>query len=90
MFLHAFGAYFGLAVSLVMSKRDYDHPAIAGLQDSRLEMRCQKKVSSITLNCTYRYTSDLFSYLGTLILWVFWPSFNAYAVFGDGRHRCES
>ena len=34
-----------------------------------------------------RYTSDLFSYLGTLILWVFWPSFNAYAVFGDGRHR---
>ena len=35
MFLHAFGAYFGLAVSLVMSKRDYDHPAIAGLQDSR-------------------------------------------------------
>ena len=36
----------------------------------------------------YRYTSDLFSYLGTLILWVFWPSFNAYAVFGDGRHRC--
>ena len=35
-----------------------------------------------------RYTSDLFSYLGTLILWVFWPSFNAYAVFGDGRHRC--
>ena len=44
MFLHAFGAYFGLAVSLVMSKRDYDHPAIAGLQDSRLEMRCEKRI----------------------------------------------
>ena len=42
MFLHAFGAYFGLAVSLVMSKRDYDHPAIAGLQDSRLEMTFEK------------------------------------------------
>ena len=43
MFLHAFGAYFGLAISLVMSKRDYDHPAIAGLQDSRLERSLIRK-----------------------------------------------
>ena len=52
----------------------------------------EKEISDIFVsslhNSYYRYTSDLFSYLGTLILWVFWPSFNAYAVFGDGRHRC--
>ena len=38
MFLHAFGAYYGLAISLVMNKRDYDHPAIADLQNSRLDI----------------------------------------------------
>ena len=41
MFLHAFGAYYGLAISLVMNKRDYDHPAIADLQNSRLDIQVQ-------------------------------------------------
>lgn len=34
-----------------------------------------------------RYTSDHFSFIGTFILWVFWPSFNAYTVSGEARHR---
>jgi ammonium transporter Rh len=63
-----FGAYFGLALSFAARTRDYNHPTLDELQNSR-------------------YTSDLFSYLGTFILWVFWPSFNAYAVFEDARHR---
>ena len=32
-------------------------------------------------------TSDLFSFLGTFVLWVYWPSFNAYVVEGAARHR---
>ena len=34
-----------------------------------------------------RYTSDLFSLLGTLILWVLWPSFNGLLAVGAARHR---
>ena len=34
-----------------------------------------------------RYTSDLLSLLGTVILWVFWPSFNALLASGAAQHR---
>ena len=34
-----------------------------------------------------RYTSDMFSLLGTIILWVFWPSFNGLLAVGAARHR---
>ncbi|CAH3176960.1 unnamed protein product [Porites evermanni] len=34
-----------------------------------------------------RYTSDLFATLGTIILWVCWPSFNAVLVEGVASHR---
>ncbi|KAJ7394232.1 hypothetical protein OS493_000034 [Desmophyllum pertusum] len=34
-----------------------------------------------------RYTSDLFATLGTIVLWVCWPSFNAVLVEGVPRNR---
>ncbi|KAK3851469.1 hypothetical protein Pcinc_041890 [Petrolisthes cinctipes] len=64
MFVHAFGAYYGLAASLVL----YRHDAST-----------HKEGSS--------YTSDLFAMVGTVFLWIYWPSFNAGAAPGDDQHR---
>ena len=52
--IHAFGAYFGVTVSYILSKyaRPTHHPAS-------------------------NYSSNIFAYIGTLFLWMFWPSFNA-------------
>ncbi|KAM4700092.1 RH-like protein [Discoglossus pictus] len=58
MHAHIFGAYFGLAVSWIISKHS--------LND---EVAKEKEKSGTT--------SDLFSMLGTLFMWMFWPSFNS-------------
>jgi len=66
IFVHLFGAYFGLACSRVMYKNQYMHSA--------------KQASA--------RTSDMFSMIGTIFLWMFWPSFNsAAAADGEPRHR---
>lgn len=66
MNLHAFGAYFGLAVSRVLYKRNQSRNTNEG---------------SV-------YHSDLFSMIGTIFLWLYWPSFNgAIAAPIDGRNR---
>lgn len=63
--IHAFGAYFGLAVALVMGKfSPYE----------------SKKEGSV-------YHSDIFATIGTIFLWLFWPSFNAGPAVGNERHR---
>lgn len=54
--VHAFGAYFGLAVSKIVT-------------DS-------KKAEDKQNNFGSSYSSDLFSMIGTVFLWMFWPSFN--------------
>lgn len=64
MFVHAFGAYFGLAVSFSMFRKDTDSENLG---------------SSVT--------SDLFSMIGTVFLWCFWPSFNSALAPGDDQHR---
>jgi len=49
---HMFGAYFGLAVSLVLGR------------------------PSTTTDNETNHASDIFSFIGTLFLFIYWPSFN--------------
>ena len=67
MFIHMFGAYFGLAVSWVL--RQHWHKDHKGNASS--------------------YNSDLFAMIGSLFLWICWPTFNG-ALLGtsEQQHRC--
>ena len=66
--IHTFGAYFGVMVSLVDRKRNYNHPSVDRSNSD--------------------HTSDIFSVLGTLMLLIYWPSFNGVlAPSGEGKHR---
>jgi len=62
MVVHMFGAFFGLACSLVMKK------------DEAFSHHDNKAV----------YHSDIFAMIGTIFLWMFWPSFNG-AMASEGR-----
>lgn len=55
IFVHTWGAYFGLAVSYVLGMPD------------------QKKADDRNAS---NYNSDMFAMIGTVFLWMFWPSFN--------------
>eukprot|EP00092_Neocalanus_flemingeri_P040887 GFUD01044510.1.p1 GENE.GFUD01044510.1~~GFUD01044510.1.p1 ORF type:complete len:551 (-),score=154.70 GFUD01044510.1:165-1817(-) len=66
IFVHMFGAYFGLAVVRVLYNPEH--------------AKSDKEGSS--------YSSDLFSMVGTIFLWMFWPSFNGgAAASGDAQQR---
>lgn len=65
MYIHAFGAYFGLAVARVLFSDN--------IKDSNKEGAV--------------YHSDIFSMIGTVFLWIYWPSFNGGAVSGDQQQR---
>ena len=67
MYVHTFGAFFGLAVSYVIT--DYE----------KLE-NCKGKEGSTK-------TSDTFAMMGTIFLWLFWPSFNGALASGNSQHR---
>uniref|UniRef100_A0A665WFN7 Ammonium transporter Rh type A n=1 Tax=Echeneis naucrates TaxID=173247 RepID=A0A665WFN7_ECHNA len=56
MIIHAYGAYFGLAVARVLYR--------PGLRNGH------ENDGSV-------YHSDLFAMIGTVFLWMFWPSFNS-------------
>ncbi|XP_076753082.1 rhesus blood group-associated glycoprotein Rh50 isoform X2 [Xylocopa sonorina] len=66
MFVHAFGAYFGLAVSFVFGMKE--KPKKHNLEGPS-------------------YNSDIFAMIGTVFLWLFWPSFNSAALEGDDQQR---
>uniref|UniRef100_A0A8C7FLH9 Ammonium transporter Rh type A n=1 Tax=Oncorhynchus kisutch TaxID=8019 RepID=A0A8C7FLH9_ONCKI len=56
MIIHAFGAYFGLAVARMLYR-----PALGNGHENDGSV----------------YHSDLFAMIGTVFLWMFWPSFNS-------------
>jgi len=60
MLIHSFGAYFGLTVSWILSR----------------------KIAPVT-KPSANYNSYIFGLIGTLFLWMFWPSFN----FGVGAEN---
>lgn len=67
MVVHMFGAFFGIAVSVTMSKN------WMGKQE-------------LSRNCSV-YNSDTFAMIGTVFLWMFWPSFNVcLAADDEARH----
>lgn len=66
IFIHTFGAYFGIAMAMTHRGRNFS--LSEKLEESR-------------------YTSDLFAMLGTVLLWIFWPSFNAILADHDAYHR---
>jgi ammonium transporter Rh len=57
MFIHTFGAYFGLAVAIIINNKSKAHYG--------------------NHKCGSGYNSNLFAMIGTIFLWMFWPSFNA-------------
>lgn len=65
--VHAFGAYFGLAVSAVL--------------------RPAKEKNEAGQHEGASYNSDIFAMVGTLFLWIFWPSFNSALLDGADQER---
>ncbi len=65
--VHAFGAYFGLAVSFMLRPSSEENNA------GKLEGPS--------------YVSDIFAMVGTLFLWIFWPSFNSALLDGVDQER---
>ena len=66
MFVHTFGAYFGLAASFVF-----------GMKEKPKEHHLEGP----------SYNSDIFAMIGTVFLWLFWPSFNSASLEGDDQQR---
>ena len=65
MTIHCFGAFFGMAVSLVVTPKS----ALGNQNNAAV------------------YHSDLMAMIGTIFLWMFWPSFNAALGVGTAQPR---
>lgn len=67
MYVHTFGAYFGLSVSYILTNNE--------------------KINKQILNFKATKESNLFAMIGTIVLWIFWPSFNGALALGNAQHR---
>lgn len=68
MYVHTFGAYFGLAVSYILTNKD-----------NIKKIKSDKNAPN--------YFSDIFAMIGTIFLWMYWPSFNGALADGNSQHR---
>ena len=83
IFIHAFGAYFGLAISLLMSRKDFD---VTG--DKQDTTPTTDLFSFLGTNLSSPFSSSPSSCCpGSILLWLYWPSFNALLATADARHR---
>lgn len=73
IFVHTFGAYFGLACSWALQHAQQGSNKTTQLSEHK------KNGSS--------KSSDTFAMVGTLFLWLFWPSFNGALAQGSQQHR---
>ncbi len=65
MFIHMFGAFFGVACTFALSPKE-----------------CYK-----SKNIKEGYNNELIALIGTIFLWMYWPSFNAALGIGAIRER---
>merc|ERR1719267_541384 len=72
IFVHTFGAYFGLAMSWVITRSKID--------------KATKEETTHPKNGSDK-TSDTFAMIGTIFLWMFWPSFNGALATETQQHR---
>lgn len=68
MYVHSFGAYFGMTVAFMLNQ----------LNENKDRSRVNNKAEKI---------SDTSAMIGTLFLWMFWPSFNGGLASGNSQHR---
>ena len=82
--MHAFGAYFGMAITVVMSRKNYSK---AG--DEKNDTTPTSDIFSLLGVAKIKHTwlLYLYVYIGSLLLWLYWPSFNGLLAEADARHR---
>ena len=66
MYVHTFGAYFGLALSYMISNKNKF--------GSHVDFESDRN-------------TDLFAMIGSIFLWIYWPSFNGAMATGNSQHR---
>lgn len=67
MYVHTFGAYFGLGVASMLTQKP--------------KLKRDEHMFGAS------YTSDMTAMIGTIFLWMFWPSFNGALAEGAQQHR---
>jgi ammonium transporter Rh len=85
--IHSFGAYFGLAVAWCLKPLD----TLALDKDSATATSDLFSFLGIAMDYNVKQKSNLLTFLlGTLVLWVFWPSFNSLGDKGLARSRSQA
>lgn len=74
--IHTFGAYFGIGVSMALrSREDTTTPTTNG-----------NHVAPVNLNGP-SYVSDVTAMIGSIFLWIYWPSFNSGLTNTDAEYQ---
>lgn len=83
MFIHAFGAFFGLALSYVLGRDQRRRSKTKKRRWSRWVRPSESDAPPLPNT----KTSDTFAMIGTLFLWMYWPSFNGALAPTGTQHR---